>query len=315
MSNESTRTRESASIRVSLAEALAAGHLLLADGGTGTTLQAEGLDAGEYPELWNFDNPAAIRRLAQRYAEAGSDIVYTNTFGGNRIVLRSHVLADRVAEVNKLAVQLAREGLAAAGRSDCYVVGAIGPTGDMLDPYGDLTHEEARDAFLAQATALVDAGVDALVCESFAAIEEAAIAVEAARSVARVPVIASMTFEQGGRTMMGVTPELAVQRLTDAGAAVVGANCSIGPEVVEPVILKMRDASPETKLLAKPNAGMPQLIDNQSVFPLSPADLAAFAVRMKDLGIAIVGGCCGTNAEHIVAMARAVGKCRRATGR
>ncbi len=280
---------------------------LLADGATGTMLQAMGLPVGEPPERWILKNPDAVRELARQYAEAGSDIVYTNTFGANRIRLQRFGLADKVSELNKLAVQLARDGVNSATRPSSrvprpFIVASIGPTGELLEPYGDLEPEAARDAFAEQATALAEAGVDAFVCETFTDLTEALICLKAVQSVAKVPVMVSMSFEENGRTMMGVTPEDAVNRLLDEGAFVVGANCSVGPEVVEPVVVKMKAARPDALLLAKPNAGKPQLIEGKVVYPVTPEEMASFALRMRDLGVAIVGGCCGTTPKHIAAM-------------
>ncbi|MCX7968686.1 MAG: homocysteine S-methyltransferase family protein [Armatimonadetes bacterium] len=284
---------------------------LLADGATGTMLQAMGLPVGEPPERWTLDNPDAIRELARRYAEAGSDIVYTNTFGANRIRLQRFGLADKVFELNKLAVQLAREGVNSATRPQSFVprpfiVASIGPTGELLEPYGDLEPEAAQDAFSEQATALAEAGVDAFVCETFSDLTESLICLKAVQSVSKIPVMVSMSFEENGRTMMGVTPEDAVNRLLDEGALVVGANCSIGPEVVEQVVNAMKAARPDALLLAKPNAGRPQLVEGKVVYPVTPEQMASFALRMKSLGVAIVGGCCGTTPEHIAAIRAAL---------
>lgn len=292
-------------------EALQNYRPLLADGATGTMLQSWGLPVGEPPERWTLDNPEAVRELARRYAEAGSNIVYTNTFGCNRIRLRRFGLDNKVAELNRLAVLLAREGIANASPRHPitlsprhFVVGSIGPTGELLEPYGELEPEAAKDAFAEQAAALSEAGVDAIVCETFTDLTEALICLKAVHSVTKAPVMVSMSFEENDRTMMGVTPEEAIQSLSDAGAVVVGANCSIGPEVVERAMRAMRAARSDALLLAKPNAGKPQLVGGKAVYPVTPDDMAAFALRMKDLGVAIIGGCCGTTPDHIAAMAR-----------
>ncbi|MFN3422497.1 MAG: homocysteine S-methyltransferase family protein, partial [Armatimonadota bacterium] len=280
---------------------------LLADGATGTMLQAMGLPTGEPPERWTLDNPDAVRELARRYAEAGSDIVYTNTFGANRIRLKRFRLADKVSELNKLAVQLAREGANLATRPLSpvprpFIVASIGPTGELLEPYGDLEPEVARDTFAEQAAALAEAGVDAFVCETFSDLTEALICLKAVKSIAKVPVMVSMSFEENGRTMMGVGPEDAIGRLLDEGAFVVGANCSIGPEIVERAVAAMKVTRPDALLLAKPNAGKPKLVEGRVVYPVTPDEMASFALRMRDLGVAVIGGCCGTTPEHIAAM-------------
>ncbi len=276
---------------------------LLADGATGTMLQAAGLPVGEAPERWLLDNPGAIRALAAQYVAAGSDAIYTCTFGASRIGLRRCGLEDKLDLINRTAVRLARE--AAAGR-EVFVVGSIGPTGEMLEPYGEFSPDEAHAAFAEQAAILAGAGVDAIVCETFTDLQEALLAVSAAKEKTHLPVLASMAFEASGRTMMGGTPEDAVAQLTEAGAVAVGSNCSVGPDSLETVIRAMKTARPDARLLAKPNAGLPQVVDGRAVYNVGPDALAAFAAKMKSLGVAIVGGCCGTTPEHIRAMRAAL---------
>ena len=271
---------------------------LLADGATGTMLQAAGLPVGEAPEHWVLENPAAVRTLVAQYIDAGSDLVYTCTFGAGRVQLHRCGLEDRLETINRTAVRLARE--AVAGRA-VFLAGSIGPTGEMLEPYGEFNPDEARQSFAEQAALLAASGVDALVCETFTDLTEALLAVEAACAT-RLPVLASMAFDQSGRTMMGVTPEDAVAQLSDAGAVAVGANCSVGPEVVERAIRAMKAARPDVLLLAKPNAGLPELVNGEVKYPVSSDALAAFASRVKALGAAVIGGCCGTTPEHIRAM-------------
>ena len=272
---------------------------LLADGATGTMLQAAGLPVGEAPERWLLDNPDAIRNLAVQYVAAGSDMIYTCTFGASRVGLRRCGLEDKIEVINRAAVRLARE--AAAGK-DVFVVASIGPTGEMLEPYGEFSPDEARASFAEQIALLAQVGVDAVVCETFTDLQEALLAVGAAKEKTNLPVLASMAFDANGRTMMGVTPEDAVNQLTDAGAAAVGSNCSVGPESLEQVIRAMKAARPGARLLAKPNAGLPQVVNGRAVYNVGPDTLAAFAAKMKSLGVAVVGGCCGTTPEHLRAM-------------
>ncbi len=286
-------------MKTTFLEALNQSIPLLADGATGTMLQAAGLPVGESPERWILDNPDAIRKLAGQYVAAGSDLIYTCTFGAGRVHLKRCGLEDKFDAINRNAVRLARE--AAAGR-DVFVVGSIGPTGEMLEPYGEFSPDEARASFAEQAALLAQAGVDAIVCETFTDLSEALLAVGAAKEKTNLPVVASMAFEANGRTMMGVTPEEAVSQLTDIGAAAVGSNCSVGPESLEAVIRAMKAARPEARLLAKPNAGLPQVVNGQAVYNVGPEALAAFASRMKFLGVSVVGGCCGTTPEHLRAM-------------
>lgn len=276
---------------------------LLADGATGTMLQAAGLPVGEPPERWVLERPDAIRNLAAQYVGAGSDLIYTCTFGAGRIHLRRCGLEGQIEQINRTAVRLARE---AAGQN-VFVVGSIGPSGEMLEPYGEFSPDEARASFAEQATLLAEAGVDAIVCETFTDLQEALLAVRAVKENSDVPVLASMAFEANGRTMMGVTPENAVAQLTDAGAVVVGSNCSVGPDSLEAVVRAMKTARPNARLLAKPNAGLPQVVNGRALYNVGPDALAAFATKMKALGVAIVGGCCGTTPEHIRAMRAVLG--------
>jgi methionine synthase I (cobalamin-dependent) len=275
---------------------------LLADGATGTMLQAAGLPVGEAPDLWVLENPAAVRTLVAQYIDAGSNLVYTNTFGASRVHLRRGGREEELEAINRTAAQLARE--AVAGRA-VFLAGSIGPTGEMLEPYGEFSPDEARQSFAEQAALLAAAGVDALVCETFTDLSEALLAVEAARAT-NLPILASMTFDQSGRTMMGVTPEDAVAQLSEAGAVVVGANCSVGPEVVEHVIRAMKAARPNVLLLAKPNAGLPQFVDGKALYATTPHAMAEFAMRMNEIGVAILGGCCGSTPEHIRAIRGAI---------
>lgn len=280
---------------MSFLEALKQRAPLLADGATGTMLQMVGLPVGAAPERWVLENPGAVRDLAAQYADAGSDLVYTCTFGAGRVPLRRCGLENHLEDINHAAVRLARDA------RPRFVAGSIGPTGEMLEPYGEFRPDEARQSFAEQAALLAAAGVDALVCETFTDLNEALLAVEAACAT-KLPVLASMAFGQSGRTIMGVTPEDAVGQLSDAGAVVVGANCSVGPEVVERAVRAMKAARPNVLLLAKPNAGLPELVNGKMRYSVSPIALAEFAGRMKALGVAVIGGCCGTTPEHIRAM-------------
>lgn len=291
---------------MTLKDTLDAGSVLVADGATGTMLQAVGLAMGQAPERWTLENPDAIRALAAGYANAGSDIIYTNTFGGNLIRLKLSGLDEQIAEINAGAVRLAREAIAASGRK-VFLVASIGPTGEMLDPYGELSADEARDAFAGQARLLKKAGVDGFACETFTGLEEARLCLGAVKEVADgLPVFASMAFETSGRTMMGVKPEDAARELSAAGADVVGANCSVGPEVVENALRAMAAAVPGLRLLGKPNAGLPRVEGGRTVYSVSPEDMGAFAQRAIGLGARVLGGCCGSTPDHIRAIRIAV---------
>jgi methionine synthase I (cobalamin-dependent) len=222
-------------------------------------------------------------------------------------------LADRVADLNREAVALARRGLEAAGRPDVLLAGSIGPTGEMIEPYGDLSQEDARAAFSQQAAALVEAGIDLVVCETFADLDELALAVSAVCELTDRPVFASMAYETSGRTMMGVTPAAAAARLATCGVAGIGANCSTGPDDLARVVEALHAAAGGLLLLAKPNAGLPQLLGGRTVYTTGPEALAGFAERMVGLGVSVIGGCCGTTPDHIAAM-RAVLDRRTAGG-
>jgi 5-methyltetrahydrofolate--homocysteine methyltransferase len=288
------------------------GCLLIADGATGTMLQSLGLPAGTPPELWNVERPDAVRTLYRSYLDAGSGVILTNSFGGSRPKLeRSGSLGARCVELNEAAARLAKE---AAGES-AYVAGDIGPTGELMEPYGLLKYEEALDVFGQQAQALVDGGADLLWVETMSDLNETKAAVEAALHVTDRPVFCSLSFGASGRTMMGVAPSEAVETLWPMGLTAIGANCGEGVEVMERVLPEMHAALQERwgpgryPLIAKPNAGLPRLIDGETVFDLGPEELAAYTPRFVEWGAQVIGACCGSSPEHIAALVAAVGKC------
>lgn len=285
-----------------LKERLQGGEILVADGATGTLLQQRGLGRDDCPELWNVEYPEVVGSVAADYAAAGSDLVYTNTFGGNRLKLEKYGLGSRTAELNRAGVRVAR----AAVGDQVGVVGSIGMTGKLLAPLGDTSFEEVREAFAEQAVALAEAGVDAIVVETFAALEEIRAALQAVKEHTEVPLWASMSFDRQGRTMMGVTPEEAVPVLIGEGAEVIGANCGSSLEEMLHTMQRMRAVAGGYPLLAKPNAGIPQLVGGRVVYPATPEEMGAYARRLVDLGVAVVGGCCGSTPAHIAAICRAV---------
>jgi 5-methyltetrahydrofolate--homocysteine methyltransferase len=273
---------------------------VIGDGAMGTMLEAAGLPAGACRELWNVEQPDKVLAVHRAYVGAGSDIIETNTFfGGNRIQLAKWGLEERAREFVHAAVRLARE---AAG--DRIVSVSMGPTGEVLAPLGNLDPAQAADAFREQAATAAEAGVDAATIETFYALDEIKLAVEAALA-AGLAVMATMTFEPSGRTMMGVAPADAARALTDYGATVVGANCGTGPELMLPVAEAMLSAT-DRPIMVQPNAGMPQLVGGKTVFPETPESMAEYAARFAQMGVKIVGGCCGTTPEHIRAMARRI---------
>jgi len=287
-------------------EKLNAGQILVADGATGTNLQKMGLQPGIAPEDLILDNPDLLLALSRSFVQAGSDIILTCTFGGTRLRMKESRYIDRVAEVNKRAVALARQ--AAEERPGVMVAGSIGPSGQMLKPYGALTPEEAREAFAEQAGALVEGGVDLLVIETMFALEEALLAFEAARAATPdLPIVVSFSYEKKGRTMMGVRPAQVMKTFAEMGAAMVGANCGASLEEMEAVVREYAAAQPGFPIWAKPNAGLPRVDENkQTVYDLLPEEMGQATLRNIEAGARVVGGCCGTSPEHLAAIVRAV---------
>jgi 5-methyltetrahydrofolate--homocysteine methyltransferase len=285
---------------------IATGRPVLADGAMGTMLFAAGLQFGDPPEAWNLAHPDIVRRVQRGYLDAGSTIVMTNTFGGNRLRLGLHRLEDRVAEINQTAAILLRGEVDAHGGS-ALVAGDIGPSGSILAPTGTLDYGEAVDVFAEQAAALIAGGVDLIWIETMSDLPEMRAAIEAVRRVSPgIPLVATMTFDTRGHTMMGVSPEQAVAALTAWGADAVGGNCGNGPDELLTVVARMRAADPAAVLVAKSNAGMPELVDMRAVYRTDPAEMAAQAAAMRAAGATIIGGCCGTTPQHLAAIAAAV---------
>ncbi len=288
-------------------QALRERAVLVADGATGTTLQRAGLPAGAAPERWNLKRPDAIRDLHRGYVAAGADLILTNTFGGNRYRLERDGLVDRAHEINVAAATLAREAADGAGRV-VFVAGDIGPTGQMLAPLGTLSYDDAAAAFAAQAEALVAGGVDVLLVETMSDLNEAKAAIEGVRQVsADVPLLVTMSFDTKGRTMMGVKPEQAATTLASLPVDVIGANCGRTLDETLTAIRKMRTTLPNAILMAKPNAGLPHNEGGDLVYDVTPAVMAEYAQRfVAEAGVKIFGGCCGSTAEHIQAVAAAL---------
>jgi len=284
-----------------------AGGVLLADGAMGTMLFDSGLEFGEAPERWNLEHPDRVGAVHAGYLAAGSQVLLTNTFGANRFRLTMHGLEDRVAELNRAGVETLHAAVAAAGRP-ALVAGDIGPSGSLLTPLGDLEFGDAVAGFAEQAGALVAAGVDLLWIETMSDLDEIRAALEGVRQVApEIAVVTTMSFDTHGRTMMGVKPEDAVQALHSWGATAVGGNCGNGPEEVIQVVQKMRAVAPETVLVAKGNAGMPELVKGRACYHATPENMADYLRRAVEAGAAVVGACCGSTPEHVRAMADALG--------
>lgn len=270
--------------------------VLLFDGGIGTQLQLRGLPVGESPEKWNLENPDAVKAVHQAYMSAGADFVTTNSFGGSPFKLKSSGLEDKAREINYIAAAIAKE---AVDGSNTRVAGSVGPTGAML-LMGDISEEQMLEGFALQVEALKEGGADVIIIETMSDLDEASVALKAARQACKLPVIVSMTFEpgaQGFRTMMGVDIETAATRLTREGADVLGTNCGVGIDNAVEIVKELR-RSTKLPLLAEPNAGLPQLKDGQTIYMESPEMMAERLPALIAAGASIVGGCCGTTPEH-----------------
>ncbi|NIS80568.1 MAG: methionine synthase [Anaerolineales bacterium] len=272
----------------------------------GTTLIAKGLARGVHPEQWNVDHPEVVREIHRGYLEAGAQVILSNSFGGNRSRLGRHELEGRIHELNMAAAQLARVE-ADEFQEPVVVGGSIGPTGRMMKPLGDLTPEQAEAEFQEQAAALVEGGVDVLWIETMSDLEEVHAAVRGCRKVANgLPLVVTMTFDTHGYTSMGVSPEDALTALSGYRLAALGGNCGNGPVEIESVIVKLHSADPDVVLVAKSNAGVPRMKGGQTIYDAGPEVMAEHARRVYGLGARIIGACCGSTAEHISAMGRAL---------
>jgi len=282
---------------------------VVTDGALGTELQARGLDSGECPDTWNLARPSEVEALAQAYVEAGSQIILTNTFRSNRLALQTMGLADRLEELNRSAVEIARR--ASQGRAQIFA--SLGPCGKLL-VMGEVTPEEVARAFAEQAGILSAAGVDGFVIETMADIEEAKVAVEAIKPLGR-PVVISFVFDSGrnlDRTMTGVTPERAAKELTDAGADIIGANCALGIDAYIPICQRLR-ASTDRPVWIKANAGLPEMVDGKVKYQSTPEAFASSIPAILQAGASFVGGCCGTNPEYVRAISETVRRWRHET--
>jgi 5-methyltetrahydrofolate--homocysteine methyltransferase len=279
---------------------LKSGRVIVADGAMGTMLQAAGLPTGMSPESWLLENPDPVCDVHRAYVEAGADMILTCTFGGTRTRLKRAGLSERVAEVNRRAVEIARE----AAVDESYVAGDIGPLGELLAPIGKTTYEQAVEIF---ATALAEAGVDVLCIETMSDLNEVRAAVEGARKAeAGIPIFATLSFDRHGRTNMGVNPEQAAEALLALGLDAFGANCGATLEMTEGAVAKMHQTAPQVPLVVKPNAGKPYTVGRQVMYDATPQDMADYARRCVALGARVVGACCGSAPAHIQAIAQAV---------
>ena len=284
---------------------VASGPVIIADGAMGSFLMRRGLKPGDAPESFNLTRPEVTREVAFLYLEAGAELVQTNTFGGSALKLAAHGLDDRTEEINRAAVEAVREVVG----DRAYVSGSCGPCGRTLLPYGDAEPDEVRESFRRQVGALVEAGADVVCVETMTDLAEATLAVEAARAVsADVPVMATMTFDatpRGFYTIMGVDVTAATAGLLAAGADLVGSNCGNGIENMVAIAREFR-ACTDAPLLIQSNAGLPELVDGEVVYGETPEFMASHARDLLDVGVQVVGGCCGTTPEHTRALREAL---------
>jgi 5-methyltetrahydrofolate--homocysteine methyltransferase len=278
---------------------------ILADGGMGTMLMAAGLLFGDPPEQWNVlpEKCGHVRAIHRGYLDAGAQIILTNSFGGTPFRLKLHNLQGQTFELNRAAAQLAR---AEAGEA-AVVAGSIGPSGELFEPMGALTYDAAVEGFAAQVAGLAAGGVDVLWIETMSDLKEVRAAVEGARRAAPdLPIVATMTFDTRGFTMMGVSPAEAIEALAALGVVAAGGNCGNGPAEIEAVIYAMRETQSDLPLIAKSNAGMPEIVDGQAVYSGTPDVMADYARRVRAFGATIVGACCGSTPAHVRAMREAL---------
>lgn len=286
-------------------EWLESGRLVLGDGAMGTVLQAKGLSPGESPEEWNVTRPDVVREVHRGYVQAGSQVIETNSFGGNAARLQHNGLADRVRELNEAAAKLAR--LEAEGQ-DCLVAGSVGPTGELLEPHGLLSMDEAVEMFAAQVEGLVAGGVDYVQIETMSQLAEMEAAIQGARRVEEnITIIATMTFDTNARTMMGDTPKQALSTIHGWGVRMIGGNCGNGPDEIRKVMQEMAENRPEgVYLVAQSNAGLPKMVEGGVEYDGTPEIMATYAVELCEMGVNFIGACCGSTPVHIAAMRMAL---------
>ncbi len=278
---------------------------LLADGAMGTMLHARGVGFDKCFDELNLTNPAAVADIHREYIEAGAELIITNTFSANRYKLTKHGLQDDMTEINRAGVELAKR-VVAASYKDVLIAGDIGPLGVRIAPYGRVKLEEARAAFAEQTRALAEAGADLIVIETMSDIYEIQEAIKAAKAACSLPVVASVTFTRDDRTLLGDEPAKVARRIAEAGADVIGVNCSGGPSQLLRILKQMRQAVPNGKFWVKPNAGWPEQVNGRIMYPADADYFGDYALSFREAGANIVGGCCGTTPQHIASMKKAL---------
>lgn len=280
--------------------------ILISDGAMGTMLQGKGLTDGGAPELWNVENPTAIEEVLEEYAAAGANLITTNTFGGTRGRLQMHGLEDRLFELNKAGAEIARK--VADRHPGCFVMGDVGPSGELMEPMGTMTIDEAKALFADQIKALVAGGVDAILIETMSDLQEVEAAVKAAKEIApNLPIIVTFSFDTNLRTMMGVKPAVAVKTLAAEGVRIIGANCGRGVDEMRVIAKELTEARPEgVFIITQSNAGLPKLVGGDFIYDGTPEEMAKYAQDMKNLGVNVIGSCCGSSPAHTKAMSAAI---------
>jgi 5-methyltetrahydrofolate--homocysteine methyltransferase len=284
-------------------ETIKSGKILVADGATGTNLQRRGLKPGASPESWLLEWPEQIEKLHRDFIEAGADLILTCTFGANAMRLKAHNLDSRLEEINQLAVSTARK---AASGTSTFVAGSIGPLGVLFKPFGPVDTDEAQEIFAQQAKALDAAGVDLLVVETQFDIDEASAAIMGVRSVSKLPLVCSFSFDRGTRTTMGIGPSRVARELPDLGVDILGINCGHGLESNYKALQELRSLT-KLPIWFKPNAGLPHVDEGGNMaYDTTPEMMAEHVPQWLELGVSVVGGCCGTSPEHLKALATRV---------
>jgi len=283
------------------------GKIPVSDGAWGTFLQQKGLQPGECPEQWNLTHPDEVREIARSYINAGADMIETNSFGGTSFKLEYFGLDNQVSEINEAAARLSKE---VAG-DNRWVIGSVGPTGKML-VMGDVTEEELYDAFKTQVIALEKGGADAICIETMSDIDEALLAIRAAKENTQLEVICTFTFDSIGeneyRTMMGISPAEAAIACVNAGADIIGTNCGNGLKNMINIVAQMREVVPDIPVLVHANAGLPEIRNGETVYPETPEQMREFVPQIIKAGANIIGGCCGTTPAHIAVIKEIVNK-------